>query len=838
MAATIAPNDIKSLMNTMNPAGDTGAEDVDVAPDAYDVEQLDFAYVAKCKDPANLRKLLAVLRSGKEGYYPELERAFENKIEQLDPTFNDKRHDVQKPAYNELEELTKDLFDWQSNVKLADTKLRSAAKKAGQFYKPSAPTVRNSSVSNSNASKESQKDLLTVDYQSSGTLTDTSIMSDEDLLSSAMHSTAEVDSDSSPSHGSPSDSPTGTRKSQKHVRFADEVEAAQKANQRRIQAQQRREKRLAKEQEAAMAAQAKKKKRRSHKKKSSSSSSESLNTLVDSETLSTAFTKLASVKDENEAAEESTPPVAIEVTPTESADKKSTPIKSTDYRAWDRLDVDEIVKTLDVEEPKVSPSAKTTTSKARITPYKPEGAWVPSIEDPAAVATSYQEAEFLAEMEKNKGNDAFKAGDYQDAVDFYTRSLKLVKRANLYTNRAVAYLKIKEYQKAEDDATAAIEMNDPQFLLKAYLRRAAAREKRGKYIDALQDLDEALRLSPNHKEALQLRADVQKKYADFEGERAIKTVPPKKKKMVIEEVDEIIEEIETPMFRANRESYSKKVEEREAPDEQSTNMTTGVKHQPDANASLSLGEERSDTRSDLLQTLKDELRARSMADLKEEADEVLKEPKVQTIPIEEVEDDSDEEDSVAVELHSTVVDTDEKAAEVVDVSRPNIEDRESSSDASEVALEVPGSPPKQIESTPRENVEETARGNTQKSEHKFDQPQNSIEFENAWRSLKSDASLWADYVSTIPIELLVKFVGNSVNPSVLPSVFSALSTLIDTKGSMVMDILMQLKGIQRIGISLCLLTKSDRKVLAELVAKLTTKFDGDARMKAISAFFK
>jgi tetratricopeptide (TPR) repeat protein len=102
-------------------------------------------------------------------------------------------------------------------------------------------------------------------------------------------------------------------------------------------------------------------------------------------------------------------------------------------------------------------------------------------------------------------------------------------------------------------------MKDSQFLFKAYLRRAAAREKRGKYLDAIRDVDEALLLNPGHKEAMQLRSEAQKKYAESEGENVCsdKSKPKTKKPIVIEEVDEADEEMEeimTPMFKANYDS--------------------------------------------------------------------------------------------------------------------------------------------------------------------------------------------------------------------------------------------------------------------------------------------
>lgn len=60
---------------------------------------------------------------------------------------------------------------------------------------------------------------------------------------------------------------------------------------------------------------------------------------------------------------------------------------------------------------------------------------------------------------KDEGNAFFSAGDFSAAVQKYSKGLKLctdsnTDRATLLKNRAAAYLKLGEYQKAVDDTTA------------------------------------------------------------------------------------------------------------------------------------------------------------------------------------------------------------------------------------------------------------------------------------------------------------------------------------------------------------------------------------------------
>ena len=44
--------------------------------------------------------------------------------------------------------------------------------------------------------------------------------------------------------------------------------------------------------------------------------------------------------------------------------------------------------------------------------------------------------EMKAEREKNKGNEAFRAGDFDEALVYYSRSLSLLKTVAAHNNRA------------------------------------------------------------------------------------------------------------------------------------------------------------------------------------------------------------------------------------------------------------------------------------------------------------------------------------------------------------------------------------------------------------------
>ncbi|KFV61107.1 Tetratricopeptide repeat protein 12, partial [Dryobates pubescens] len=68
--------------------------------------------------------------------------------------------------------------------------------------------------------------------------------------------------------------------------------------------------------------------------------------------------------------------------------------------------------------------------------------------------------ELLANALKEKGNEAFRKGDYATAIQRYTEGLeKLKDKQELYTNRAQAYLRMHEYEKAIGDCEWALKCN-------------------------------------------------------------------------------------------------------------------------------------------------------------------------------------------------------------------------------------------------------------------------------------------------------------------------------------------------------------------------------------------
>lgn len=49
------------------------------------IGHLDFGYVEKCGNAREMEKIVMILRSGEEGYFPDLTRCAEEKLKQLKP---------------------------------------------------------------------------------------------------------------------------------------------------------------------------------------------------------------------------------------------------------------------------------------------------------------------------------------------------------------------------------------------------------------------------------------------------------------------------------------------------------------------------------------------------------------------------------------------------------------------------------------------------------------------------------------------------------------------------------------------------------------------------------
>ncbi|CAG9791359.1 unnamed protein product [Diatraea saccharalis] len=107
-----------------------------------------------------------------------------------------------------------------------------------------------------------------------------------------------------------------------------------------------------------------------------------------------------------------------------------------------------------------------------------------------------------AENYKNKGNEAFKSGKYEEAISFYTKAISIAEKdsrdlATYLKNRAAAFLKTNDHDRVIKDCDRALEIvpEDP----KALFRRSQALESLGRFEEAYRDAKTIFTVDPTNK---------------------------------------------------------------------------------------------------------------------------------------------------------------------------------------------------------------------------------------------------------------------------------------------------------------------------------------------------
>eukprot|EP00457_Paulinella_chromatophora_P002354 gb/GEZN01002358.1/.p1 GENE.gb/GEZN01002358.1/~~gb/GEZN01002358.1/.p1 ORF type:complete len:524 (+),score=96.97 gb/GEZN01002358.1/:610-2181(+) len=83
---------------------------------------------------------------------------------------------------------------------------------------------------------------------------------------------------------------------------------------------------------------------------------------------------------------------------------------------------------------------------------------------------------------KKKGNSHYRKGEYEEAVEWYTRALEVGRNASILGNRAAAFIALKKWGKAEADALEAVGL-DSTFA-KGFLRASECALHRGDFAQA------------------------------------------------------------------------------------------------------------------------------------------------------------------------------------------------------------------------------------------------------------------------------------------------------------------------------------------------------------------
>ncbi|XP_038052100.1 sperm-associated antigen 1-like [Patiria miniata] len=212
-------------------------------------------------------------------------------------------------------------------------------------------------------------------------------------------------------------------------------------------------------------------------------------------------------------------------------------IKSSDYRSWDKFDAEKAAEEADLKKHGKKDSKQLKKSSAALS----------SIINTDGMTD--KERELVANKEKDKGNEAFKAGDYEEAVQYYSRSISVIPSAPAYNNRSLARIKLCQFIAAVEDCTKVLEL-EPENI-KALLRRGTALKSLRQFTAAKTDLEAVLNAESNNKQALDLLADIMLKETVEQNspkpykERDVEMEPthvgqaaPPGRRMIIQEVED------------------------------------------------------------------------------------------------------------------------------------------------------------------------------------------------------------------------------------------------------------------------------------------------------------
>ncbi|XP_054446038.1 sperm-associated antigen 1 [Pteronotus mesoamericanus] len=201
---------------------------------------------------------------------------------------------------------------------------------------------------------------------------------------------------------------------------------------------------------------------------------------------------------------------------------KSKPAKKKiprDYAEWDKFDVEKECSKIDEDDKgKTLVNNKSHLSK------------IETRIDTAGLTE--KEKDFLATREKEKGNEAFNSGDYEEAVKYYTRSLSVLPTVVAYNNRAQAELKLQNWNSAFQDCEKVLELEPGN--VKALLRRATTYKHQNKLQEAIEDLSKVLDIEPDNELAKKTLSEVER---DLKNSAPASKTQTKGKRMVIQEVE-------------------------------------------------------------------------------------------------------------------------------------------------------------------------------------------------------------------------------------------------------------------------------------------------------------
>ncbi|XP_020281725.1 RNA polymerase II-associated protein 3 isoform X2 [Pseudomyrmex gracilis] len=173
-------------------------------------------------------------------------------------------------------------------------------------------------------------------------------------------------------------------------------------------------------------------------------------------------------------------------------------IASCDYAAWDKYDVDTEINRIDLRNEQRQTEIKRIQELRKEQDERNKTTARKTTVDKLSLTGT--EVNVMAEREREKGNEAFRAADYEEALRHYDASIEMDSNLNARNNRAMTFIKLRRYEDALNDCNTVISRDYKN--VKALLRRAVSLEHLERTHEALADYEAVLILEPTNKTAI------------------------------------------------------------------------------------------------------------------------------------------------------------------------------------------------------------------------------------------------------------------------------------------------------------------------------------------------
>uniref|UniRef100_A0A8D2L3P0 Sperm-associated antigen 1 n=1 Tax=Varanus komodoensis TaxID=61221 RepID=A0A8D2L3P0_VARKO len=143
-----------------------------------------------------------------------------------------------------------------------------------------------------------------------------------------------------------------------------------------------------------------------------------------------------------------------------------------------------------------------------------------------------KEKNFIANREREKGNEAFVTGDYKEAIAYYVRSISAFPTVASYNNKAQAEIRLQNWHAALQDCETVLNL-DPGNI-KALMRRATVYNNLQNFKAAAEDWKEVLRIEPDNARAKKNLSDIEK---SLKGSEPTSQTQTRGKKIFIQDIE-------------------------------------------------------------------------------------------------------------------------------------------------------------------------------------------------------------------------------------------------------------------------------------------------------------